>query len=230
MPVSVGANENAPATGGCDLRVAGAGGNDYAVALDIMKDRLELELRDGTPVVVRPLIAEDRPLVAEAYRRISPEARYQRFWTPTGEMIGDSMLDRLIEQDPAKHVAWAVLDPARKFSGVGGASWWRDAARPEEAELSVMVLDDDQKRGFGTLLLAVMWLTAFRAGVDHLVGYTLQDNRRAANWMRDCGGRGEWDGYKLAFHWDLHDLNCLSETPAATDLASWLAELSGKIL
>ncbi len=38
-----------------------------------MKDRLELNLRDGTPVIVRPLIAEDRPLVAEAYRRILPK-------------------------------------------------------------------------------------------------------------------------------------------------------------
>lgn len=145
-----------------------------------MNDRLELELRDGTPVIVRPLLEEDRPLVAEAYRLLSPEARYQRFWTRTGEMLGDKMLDRLIEQNPEKHVTWAVLDPAREFPGVGGASWWRNASDPAEAEISAMVLDDDQGRGIGTLLLAVMWLTAFRAGLDKLVGYTLAENRRAA--------------------------------------------------
>ena len=66
-----------------------------------------------------------------------------------------------------------------------------------------MVLDDDQRRGIGTLLLAIMWLTAFRAGIGEIVGYTLIDNRRAANWMRDCGGEGSWDGYKLVFRWDL---------------------------
>lgn len=38
----------------------------------MMRDRLELELRDGTPVIVRPLVESDRPLVAEAYRRLSP--------------------------------------------------------------------------------------------------------------------------------------------------------------
>lgn len=195
-----------------------------------MKDRLELNLRDGTPVIVRPLIGKDRPLVAEAYRRLSPEARYQRFWTHTGEMLGDAMLDRLIEQDPAKHVTWVLLDPARAFPGVGGASWWRDAAKPHEAEISAMVLDADQGRGIGTLLLAVMWLTAYRAGVDELVGYTLIDNRRAANWMRDCGGKGEWDGYKLVFRWKLDDLDTLPVTPAAVDLASWLAELAPEIL
>lgn len=193
-----------------------------------MKDRLQLNLRDGTPVIVRPLIEEDRPLVAEAYRRLSPEARYQRFWTRTGEMLGDAMLDRLVEQDPLKHVTWTVLDPARAFPGVGGASWWRNAEQPKQAEMSAMVLDADQSRGIGTLLLATMWLTAFRAGVDELVAYTLLDNRRAANWMRDCGGSGEWDGYKLIFRWQLDDFDSLPETHAAADLAEWLADLAPK--
>lgn len=195
-----------------------------------MRDRFELTLRDGTPVIVRPLIEEDRPLVVEAYRRLSPEARYQRFWTPIGELIGDAMLDRLIEQNPTKHVTWVVLDPAREFPGVGGASWWRNSAQPDEAEISAIVLDADQRRGIGTLLLAVMWLTAFRAGLEHLVAYTLQDNRRAVNWIRDCGGVGEWDGYKLVFRWDLDNLDALPATPAAVDLADWLAQLSPLIL
>jgi acetyltransferase len=173
---------------------------------------------------------EDRKLVAEAYRRLSPEARYQRFWTRTGEMLGDAMLDRLVRQDRSTHMTWTVLDPAREFPGVGGASWWRDMNHLDQAEISAMVLDDDQGRGIGTLLFAAMWLTAYRAGIDHLVGYTLMDNRRAANWMRDCGGKGEWDGYKLAFHWDLADLDSLPETPAAADLAAWLAELAPLIL
>lgn len=195
-----------------------------------MNDRFLLELRDATPVIVRPLIEEDRMLVAEAYRRLSPESRYQRFWSRTGEMLGDAMLDRLIEQNPEKHVTWAVLDAAREFPGIGGASWWRNPNQPDEAEMSAMVLDDDQNRGIGTLLLAVMWLTAYRAGIEHLVGYTLLDNRRAANWMRDCGAKGEWDGYKLIFRWDLDDLECLPETAAAADLASWLADLSPRFL
>ncbi len=195
-----------------------------------MNDRLEILLRDGTSVIVRPLLEEDRPLVAEAYRLLSPEARYQRFWTRTGEMLGDTMLDRLIEQNPEKHVTWAILDPAREFAGVGGASWWRNAEDVEEAEISAMVLDDDQGRGIGTLLLAVMWLTAVRAGLKRLVGYTLAENRRAANWMRDCGAHGDWDGYKLAFRWDLDRREAWPETAAAADLAAWLAELAPQIL
>lgn len=168
-------------------------------------------------------------MVAEAYRRLTPEARYQRFWSHTGEMLGDGMLDRLIEQGPA-HATWAVIDPARAFPGVGGASWWREGDDPARAELSAMVLDDDQRRGIGTLLLAIMWLTARREGITRLTGFTLMENQRAAGWLRDCGGEGEWDGYKLAFHWDLNDLDCLPETAAAADLAGWLAELAPLLL
>ena len=216
--------------GGCRIGVAVRGFCPYDAAVSDSTERLELRLRDGTPVIVRPLIESDRALVAEAYRRLSPEARYQRFWTRTGEMLGDAMLDRLIDQDRASHMTWALLDPQREFPGVGGASWWRDTAHSTEAEISAMVLDDDQRRGIGTLLLAVMWLTAWRAGVERLTGYALVENRRAANWMRDCGGRGEWDGYKLAFHWELSDLNALPETRASADLAAWLAELSPRML
>lgn len=140
------------------------------------------------------------------------------------------MLDQVLAQDPLRHVTWAVMDPAREFPPIGGASWWRDGENPEQAEFSAIVLDGDQGRGIGTLLLATLWLTAFRAGVRHLVGYVLMENRQAARWMRDCGAQGEWDGYKLIFRWDLENLDLLPETAAAADLADWLARLSPKIL
>lgn len=191
---------------------------------------LALNLRDGTPVLVRPLIPTDRDSLAEAYRRLSPEARYNRFWTHTGEVVGDKMLDRVLRQDPERHVTWAVLDLARDFTPVGGASWWLTPENPTEAEISFIVLDDDQSRGIGTLLLALMWLTAFRAGADTMVGYVLTENRQAAGWMRACGAAGEWDDYKLIYRWDLRNLDTLPETPAAAELAQWLDVLSPDIL
>ena len=121
---------------------------------------LNLILLDGTPVIARPLVPEDRAALSESYRRLSPKSRYNRFWTHTGEMVGDLMLDRVLQQDPATHATWTVLDPTREFSPMAGASWWRDAKHPADAERSFIVLDDDQGRGIGTLLLVLMWLTA----------------------------------------------------------------------
>lgn len=140
------------------------------------------------------------------------------------------MLSRVLDQDPSMHVSWAVLDPARAFSPMGGASWWRTAELPSEVEISFIVLDDDHRRGIGTLLLALMWLTAFRAGAETMVGYVLTENRQAAGWMRDCGAQGEWDGYKLIFRWTLGNLDALPETRAAAELANWLSYLGPEIL
>ena len=193
-------------------------------------DLLDLQLRDGTSVIARPLKPEDRAELAEAYRRLSREARYNRFWTHTGEVVGDKMLDRVLQQNPETHVSWTVLDPTREFSPLAAARWWRDMNCPDEAEISLLVLDDEQGRGIGTLLLALMWLTAFRAGVKSIVGYVLQDNRKAAGWMRACGAAGEWDGYKLIYRWDLNNLDALPETRAAAELAGWLARLGPKLL
>lgn len=191
---------------------------------------LELALRDGTPVIARPLVPTDRPALAEAYRRLSREARYHRFWTHTGEAVGDKMLDRVLAQDARKHVTWTILDPTRDFPPLGGASWWRMEDNPSEVEISFIVLDDEHRRGIGTLLLALMWLTSFRADARSMVGYVLPDNRTAAAWMRDCGAAGEWDGYKLIYRWNLEEISMLPHTRAAEDLALWIDTLAPRIL
>ena len=97
-------------------------------------------------------------------------------------------------------------------------------------EFSVTVLDDDHGRGVGTLLLAVTWLSAFHAGVNQFIAYTLTDNRQAAQWMRDCGAEPTWDGYNLIFRWDLNNVAHLPHTRASKDLSHWLARLAPEIL
>ncbi len=188
--------------------------------------RLELTLRDGTPIVARPLTQADREGVAEAYCRLSPESRYHRFWTRTGEVIGERMLDRLLDADQAGHGIWALLDPARESPALGAASYWRSADDPAEAEFTVTVLDDDQQRGAATLLLAILWLQAFANGIERFIGYVMPENRRAARWMTATGATGEWDGYKLVFRWDLTDPAALPLTRAGGELAEWLTLLA----
>ena len=166
--------------------------------------------------------------LADAYQRLSPASRYNRFWTHGGDVIGDKMLDRVLRQDLATHVSWAVLDPSRESPSMGAASWWRDGASSKEAEFSAVVLDADQGRGVGTLLLAILWCIARRAGIDALVAYALTENRQAANWMRDTGATGEWDGHKLIFRWNIQEIATSLETHAARDLAARIREFDGR--
>jgi acetyltransferase len=197
----------------------------------MIPERLELHLRDGAPVVARPLTPADRDYVAEGYRQISPEARYQRFWVRDGEVIGDAMLNRLLAQQLPDHAIWTVFDPSREgFPGLGAASFWRSQHDPRDAEFSVTVMDGDQGRGVATLLLALLWLVAYRHGIATFTGCTMPENRGALRWMRDTGAAGEWDGYNAVFRWALGDLDAIPETLAGADLAGWLAELAPAFL
>ena len=197
----------------------------------MIPERLDLLLHDGTPVVARPLTPADRAYVADGYRLLSPEARYQRFWVRQGEIIGDGMLDRLLTGQLPNHAIWTVFDPTREgFPGLGAASFWRLENGTDEAEFSVTVMDADQGRGVATLLLSILWLVAFRCGIEALTGYAMPENRRALRWMQDTGAAGEWDGYNAVFRWKLADLNAIPATPAGTDLANRLAELSPLML
>lgn len=191
---------------------------------------LETRLADDSEVMLRPLTPADRGALAEGYRRLSPDSRYQRFWVRTGEVIGDRMLDRLLEDDPGNHEIWAVMDQKRDFPALAAASFWRSDDDPAEAEFSCTVLDDDQRRGVGTLLLAVLWLAAYRHGITRFVGYTMPENVAAIRWMRDTGAEAEWDGYKVIFRWDLTDLDKIPPTHAGVMLAERLAEFSEAVL
>jgi len=191
---------------------------------------LKARLNDGLPVLLRPLTQRDRGALAEGYRRLSPDSRYQRFWVHTGEVMGDKMLDRILRQDPDNHAVWAVLDRTREFPGMGAASFWRSEDDPEEAEFSCTVQDADQRRGLGTLLMATVWLAALRVGIRRFTGYTMPENLSAIRWMRDTGAEAEWDGYKVIFRWRLDDLEAIPATPAGIALAGRLSELSSEML
>ena len=68
---------------------------------------------------------------------------------------------------------------SRAFSPLGAARWWRSTVHPDEVKILLIALDDEQGCGIVSLLLALMWLTAFRAGAGSLVGYVLPENRQA---------------------------------------------------
>lgn len=191
---------------------------------------IKTQLADGLPVIVRPLEPADREGLAEGYRRLSPDSRYQRFWVRTGKVIGEGMLDRVLSVDPNRHAVWAVLDPTRPFPGVGAASFWRSTPTDDEAEFSCTVLDGDQRRGVGTLLLAVVWLAALRVGVRRFCAYTMPENVAAVRWMRGVGADAEWDGYKVIFRWELDTLDHLPPTSIGIALAERFEELAETML
>ncbi|MGH9056438.1 MAG: GNAT family N-acetyltransferase [Acidimicrobiales bacterium] len=130
-------------------------------------------LRDGTAVLLRPLLPEDRPLYETVVRNLSPEFLRRRFFSSSAP--APSLVDYLVDIDYADHFAWVALQRDNPASGLAVGRYIR-APDPEEAEVAFGVTDPQQGRGIGTLLLGAVGVAAGEAGVRRLVASVLEDN------------------------------------------------------
>lgn len=153
----------------------------------IRRRTTEVALRDGTRVRLRPIVPEDKALLLEGFRRLSPESRYRRFLSPIEELTEDQLRE-LTEIDYVDHFAWVALDLEEAgHPGIGVSRYVRIPGETEVAEAAVTVVDDYQGRGVGTLLLEALGAVALENGVRRFRGYALEDNRAIREVMDAMG-------------------------------------------
>ena len=70
--------------------------------------RMLLTLLDGSTVFVRPISPEDKPLLAEGLRQLSPETAFRRFLSPKVSFSA-AELRYLTEVDQRDHIAYVAL-------------------------------------------------------------------------------------------------------------------------
>jgi GNAT superfamily N-acetyltransferase len=183
-----------------------------------------VHLDDGTPVLIRLLVPEDRDAVVMAFRRLSPDSRYYRFWSRR-EGVSEELLQRFLNSQPGVHETWVAQDPERPAEpGYGGGSYWRSESAPDTAEVSLVVADEAQNRGLGTLLLALVWVRAYQMGVRQFFGFVLPDNYSVLDWFRALGATMKYDAGRYRFDLSLDPLR-LKDTPSARRLVEWVQVL-----
>jgi GNAT superfamily N-acetyltransferase len=144
-------------------------------------------LRDGTVVVVRPLVPEDRAELIERYAQLSPASRRLRF-VSAPEHLSERLLDHLLDVDQHDRVAIvAAMADEPGAPGVGIARYARLRGDPTTAEAAVTVLDPYQGRGIGTLLLTELVSMALERGVDTFVADVMWDNHELLDGLRGAG-------------------------------------------
>lgn len=109
-------------------------------------------LLDGTPVLVRPLRAEDREREESFIRRLSPAARRYRFLGSFRE-ASPALVDQLMEVDFPRSMAFVALLHDNGTLREIGVSRFAAAAGERECECAVTVADEWQHRGLGVLLM-----------------------------------------------------------------------------
>jgi protein lysine acetyltransferase len=132
-------------------------------------------LRDGTVVLIRPLLAEDRDAFDQELHRLSKDSLRRRFFSAAPP--SESMVDYLVHIDYVDHFAWVVLDEDDTHQGLATARFVR-LTQPETAEMAFGTADRYQGRGIGTFLLGAIGVAAAEAGITTLVAHVLEDNRR----------------------------------------------------
>ncbi len=144
-----------------------------------------MELRAGQQAIVRPLVAEDRQRLLDAFDRLSEESRYRRFFAPVQELSAGS-LEYLVDIDHHDHEAVVAIDPA---SGdlVGVARYVRQAPGSDRAEAAVVVADDWQRQGLGRALLESLTRRAREEGIARFTALVQADNRRALELLAEIG-------------------------------------------
>jgi GNAT superfamily N-acetyltransferase len=102
--------------------------------------------------VIRPIRPEDKGMLADGLRRLSPESAQRRFLTPK-RSFSRTELRYLTEVDGRNHVALVAeypCYPVRRLIAVG--RFVIDQASPDAAEIAVTVADGWQGRGLGSVL------------------------------------------------------------------------------
>lgn len=115
------------------------------------------QMKDGSLVTIRPIRPEDEPLVVEFHKRLSEQSVYFRYFRVMDyrQRVAHERLTRICFIDYDREIA---LVAERKRAGGDGAEILGVGrlvkfADGREGEFAVLIADEMQRRGLGTILL-----------------------------------------------------------------------------
>ena len=132
---------------------------------------------DGRPVVVRLLEPAESDLIRTFYHRLSLETVYKRFLSPVVPPA-DNLMRRLMNIDHCQREALIALDA----EGVAGVA--RFAPFQGGYEVAVVVADEWQRRGLGTMLMRRLGHIARARGIRSFHATLLAENRGAKRFLQ----------------------------------------------
>jgi RimJ/RimL family protein N-acetyltransferase len=147
-------------------------------------------LADGTEVLVRTAVPEDRPAVAAMHERCSAHSRYLRYLAPTPRMPGWA-LERLV--GGGRGVALVAVTTDGRVVGLanlvpnpaGGTPEVPET--PRAAEAALLVEDAWQGRRLGTTLFRRLAALGRELGIGEVSATVLPSNARMWRLLRRAG-------------------------------------------
>jgi len=135
-------------------------------------------LADGRNVVLRHIKPSDADEMRRGFDQLSPTSRYRRFLAGV-KALDDETIRYLTNVDGVDHVAIVALIESpdlKEEHGVGVARFIRSKDEPDRAEAAVTVVDHEQHKGIGKLLLRALTEAALERNVRRFTAEVLASN------------------------------------------------------
>ncbi len=147
-----------------------------------------IQLDDGTDVVIRPIRPEDAEIEAKFVRELSPESRYFRFMNQLQE-LSQEMLVRFTQIDYHHEMALiAVISVDGRDEQIGVARYTTNLDKTS-CEFALTVSDDWQHRGIGHILMRDLMNVARDRDLTIMNGQVLSNNTKMLDLVETLGFR-----------------------------------------
>jgi RimJ/RimL family protein N-acetyltransferase len=146
---------------------------DDGSGTDTALNEQHLALRDGTPVLIRRLVAEDSGLYSDFLSDVTAEDLRLRFFASMRE-VSHKLLDKLIGYDPARAMVFIVVDErSQKMLGVVRL---HDDTSGDNAEFAILVRSRLKGHGVGWQLMKRMIEFSKHKNLNTVRGQVLSEN------------------------------------------------------
>jgi RimJ/RimL family protein N-acetyltransferase len=138
----------------------------------------QVQLSDGTPVLVRAIRPDDRERIIAAFHKLEPATIYTRFFSARKE-LSEADLSRIDASDFERAVVLvATLGSGDDEVIIGGGAYTvlPRPGEPRTAELSFTIAEDYQGQGLSTLFMALLTGIARERGVQRFAADVLAGN------------------------------------------------------
>jgi acetyltransferase len=137
-------------------------------------------LRDGTPLIIRPIRPEDEPAVVQFHATLSDESVYRRFFSQLKleSRVRHERLTRVCFIDYDRQMALVAERPKTSSQAAEIVAIGRLVKSPlkNEAEVAALVTDSFQRKGVGRELVSRLVRFGREEKLERLVASVLTDN------------------------------------------------------
>lgn len=153
-----------------------------------------VSLKNGEPILIRPIQPEDADRERAFVSRLSPETLYFRFMMPI-KALSPAMIERFTQIDYGRELALVAItgdSPQPRHardaeSDIRGVARITPTTHPERCEFAIVVEESFQGTGLGRALMQRLFEAARQRGYREMEGVVLRENPKMLKFCEAMG-------------------------------------------